>query len=205
MIADVLQSGQGLQIAEIALGDLPALGVARQVFLVQDAPLRRKGEVGVEAGPVDLVAQFEAGEHDALAFQLGQLRADVRLEHIGIGRRKRPTAPQTLALVGVGQPRPLGAGVRIDAEQPFDLDPVGVGALRERQSLVVAGYARPDDVDAGRLQGSKRRFLLRGGLLVRLIDEVGAHDRGFSTCEGRRPNDGSERPGDRQNERQMLH
>jgi hypothetical protein len=56
VVAKVLQRGERLKVAKISAGDPLSFGVIREILLVQDASLRREGEIGVEAAPVDLVA-----------------------------------------------------------------------------------------------------------------------------------------------------
>jgi hypothetical protein len=85
---------------------------------------------------------------------------------------------------------PLGPGIGIDADQPIDPDPVGEGALGERDPLVVIRDAGANDLDARRLEGVEGRLLFNEGLLVGLVDEAGTDDRWHLArkrrhCDGR--------------------
>jgi hypothetical protein len=177
LVADFLENGEDFQILEKSLSDLLAFRIVREVGETENLALARQWEFGIEGGPVDLVAELQSGEHDAVGVQQFEQRLELGLGERGIGVGQGRAAPH--GRIDVRLIRSLGRARRVlRTEAKFNLDALRGGAFGEVDPLGVSRDATADDVYACCVELRKYGVLV-GDAGAHGIDHIYANDQVF--------------------------
>ena len=170
-----LRHSKNLDVLQKAFRNFLALGIMREIGEAEYLAFARKWKLRIEGGPVDLIAQLDAGQHDAVGIQRVKELLKVGAGESGVGIGKRRTAPHGRVRLGLIRPR-RGAGRILGAGAELNLDAVRFGALGVVHPLLIVRDAAADDVDLRRFQLAEDGILI-GDAGAHRVDHVHAHHR----------------------------
>jgi hypothetical protein len=174
VVADLFEGLQNLDVLEKALRDLLALGIIGEILEAENFALAGQRKLWIESGPIDLVAEFDARQHNAIRVQVVEETLKACFGELGIGRRERMAAPhggEFLRLIG-----PRGrVGRVVRADDQLDANSLSGGAFGEIDALVVVRNAAADNSHLSRLELAEESILI-GQAGAHGIDHVHAYD-----------------------------
>ncbi len=169
-----LRAARNLDVLDKALRDLPALGVVGEILEAQNFALAGQRKLRIEGGPVDLVAEFDAGQRNGVRVKSVEEALKGCFGELGVSKRERMASPHSGELIGLIGPRGR-VGRIFRADDQLDANAPGGGALGKIDALIVVRDAAADDPHRSGLELVEESVLI-GETGAHWIDHVDAYD-----------------------------
>src|ERR1700722_838682 len=174
MVTNLFEDRQNLNVLEKALRDLLALGIVGKILEAENLSLSGQRKLRIEGGPVDFVAQLDAGEHNPVRVKVIKELLKVCPRDLWIGKRERMSAPHGGEHIGlVGSCR--GVGSVLWSNDQLDANALRGGALSEINALVIVRDTAADDSHVRRFELAEESILI-GDAGAQGVDHIHAYN-----------------------------